>query len=188
MLKIGDFSRLSRISVRMLRHYDEIGLLPPVHIDPDTLYRYYDERQLITAARIAALRDMGFGLSEIGELLPGYGDRSTDSDRTRTGRQRKVLKAIMNKAKTMNTSEKMNFLDTVLPYITTNLNKTEIVKKISELDTYLSWPLEQYIVPQKATQYEMRDGLEVIIVDWEETTKYIHSVIYDGTEAKTSKT
>lgn len=69
MLKIGDFSRLSRISVRMLRHYDEIGLLPPVHIDPDTLYRYYDERQLITAARIAALRDMGFGLSEIGELL-----------------------------------------------------------------------------------------------------------------------
>ena len=77
MLKIGDFSRLSRISVRMLRHYDEIGLLPPVHIDPDTLYRYYDERQLITAARIAALRDMGFSLSEIGELLPGYGDRST---------------------------------------------------------------------------------------------------------------
>ena len=114
--------------------------------------------------------------------------RKTDSDRTRTGRQRKVLKAIMNKAKTMNTSEKMNFLDTVLPYVTTNLNKTEIVKKISELDTYLSLPLEQYIVPQKATQYEMRDGLEVIIVDWEETTKYIHSVIYDGTEAKTSKT
>ena len=114
--------------------------------------------------------------------------RKTDSDRTRTGRQRKVLKAIMNKAKTMNTSEKMNFLDTVLPYVTTNLNKTDIVKKISELDTYLSWPLEQYIVPQKATQYEMRDGLEVIIVDWEETTKYIHSVIYDGTEAKTSRT
>ena len=40
MLKIGDFSRLSRISVRMLRHYDEIGLLRPRHIDPDTLYRY----------------------------------------------------------------------------------------------------------------------------------------------------
>ena len=69
MLKIGDFSRLSRITVRMQRHYDEIGLLPPVHIDPDTLYRYYDARQLITAARIAALRDMGFGLSEIGELM-----------------------------------------------------------------------------------------------------------------------
>lgn len=113
--------------------------------------------------------------------------RKTDSDRTRTGRQRKVLKSIMNKAGTMNTSQKLNFLDTVLPYVTTNLSKSELVKKVSELDTYLSWPLEQYIVPQKATQYEMRDGLEVIIVDWDETTKYIHSVIYDGTEVKTSK-
>ena len=41
MLKIGDFSKLSRVSIRMLRHYDEIGLLKPVWIDPESGYRYY---------------------------------------------------------------------------------------------------------------------------------------------------
>ena len=69
MLKIGEFSKLSRVSIRMLRHYDELGLLHPVRIDPDTGYRYYRESQLPTASRIAALRDMGFGLAAIGELL-----------------------------------------------------------------------------------------------------------------------
>lgn len=56
MLKIGEFSKLSRVSVRMLRHYDEVGLLAPSEVDPMTGYRYYSERQLITAGRIAALR------------------------------------------------------------------------------------------------------------------------------------
>ena len=65
MLKIGEFSKLSRVSVRMLRHYDEIGLLPPASIDSATGYRYYSEDQLPVAGRITALRDIGFGLGEI---------------------------------------------------------------------------------------------------------------------------
>lgn len=56
MLKIGEFSKLSRVSVRMLRHYDEIGLLPPASIDSATGYRYYSEDQLPVAGRITALR------------------------------------------------------------------------------------------------------------------------------------
>ena len=72
MLKIGDFSKLSRISIRMLRHYDEIGLLIPQNIDDFNGYRYYTEDQLPVAGRIAALRDMGFGLSAIGEILKSY--------------------------------------------------------------------------------------------------------------------
>ena len=75
MLKIGEFSKLSRISVRMLRHYDDLGLLRPVETDRFTGYRYYSPEQLQTAARIRTLRDMGFGLSAIGEILPCYGDR-----------------------------------------------------------------------------------------------------------------
>ena len=73
MLKIGTFSKLSRLSIRMLRRYDELGLLQPVHTDPFTGYRYYREEQLTTAGRIAALRDMGFGLSAIGTLLEDGG-------------------------------------------------------------------------------------------------------------------
>ena len=75
MLKIGDFSKLSRVSIRMLRHYDEIGLLKPVWIDPESGYRYYSAEQLPIAGRISALKDMGFGLTAIGEILPCYLDR-----------------------------------------------------------------------------------------------------------------
>ena len=75
MLKIGDFSKLSRISIRMLRHYDEIGLLIPKRTDSFTSYRYYGEDQLMVAGQINALKDMGFGLSTIGEIMRSYGDQ-----------------------------------------------------------------------------------------------------------------
>lgn len=74
MLKIGEFSKLSRVSVRMLRHYDEIGLLKPNAIDSFTGYRYYSEDQLPVAGRIAMLKDMGFGLAAICELLECFDD------------------------------------------------------------------------------------------------------------------
>ena len=69
MLKIGDFSKLSRISIRMLRHYDEIGLLKPGKVDAFTGYRYYEESQLLDAERIQVLKNMGFGLSVIREIM-----------------------------------------------------------------------------------------------------------------------
>lgn len=71
MLKIGDFSKLSRISVRMLRYYDEMGLLRPELTDKFTGYRYYSESQLLAAGHIAALRDMGFSLGEIAAISGG---------------------------------------------------------------------------------------------------------------------
>lgn len=74
MLKIGDFSKLSRISIRMLRHYDGIGLLTPDAVDNFTGYRYYSESQLPLAGRIQALKNLGFGLSMIGEILEKYED------------------------------------------------------------------------------------------------------------------
>ena len=74
MLKIGEFSRLSRVSIRALRRYDEAGLLTPVSTDPFTGYRYYSERQLPIANRIRALRDMGFPLAAVREVLGCYDD------------------------------------------------------------------------------------------------------------------
>lgn len=75
MLKIGDFSKLSRISIRMLRHYDEIGLLAPEMTDHFTGYRYYSEAQLPIANRITNLKEMGFSLAVIAEILKNYSDR-----------------------------------------------------------------------------------------------------------------
>ena len=75
MLKIGDFSKLSRVSIRMLRHYDDLGLLKPAEIDTFTGYRYYREEQLFTVGRITALKDMGFALADIVRILAIYEDR-----------------------------------------------------------------------------------------------------------------
>lgn len=74
MLKIGDFSKLSRISIRMLRHYDEIGLLVPERVEETTGYRYYSETQLPLAGRIGALRALGFSLAVTAEILHSCGD------------------------------------------------------------------------------------------------------------------
>jgi DNA-binding transcriptional MerR regulator len=74
MLRIGDFSKLSRISIRMLRHYDEIGILHPECVDDFTGYRYYSESQLPQAGRIQALKSLGFRLSTIKESFDKYGD------------------------------------------------------------------------------------------------------------------
>jgi DNA-binding transcriptional MerR regulator len=69
MFKIGEFSRLSRVSVRMLRHYDQLGLLTPSQTDSFTGYRYYSADQLPRLNRILALRDLGFSLEQIAEML-----------------------------------------------------------------------------------------------------------------------
>ncbi|HBH3611633.1 TPA: MerR family transcriptional regulator [Clostridioides difficile] len=77
MFKIGDFSKLSKISIRMLRHYDEIGLLTPSHTNKTNGYRYYSADQLSTTNRIHALKDMGFGLYSIKEILTEYNDKES---------------------------------------------------------------------------------------------------------------
>jgi predicted transcriptional regulator YdeE/DNA-binding transcriptional MerR regulator len=71
MLKIGDFSRLAQITIKTLRHYDRLGLLKPVWIDRYTGYRYYDLEQLPRLNRIVALKEMGFSLVQIRNLLEG---------------------------------------------------------------------------------------------------------------------
>ncbi len=69
LLKIGDFSKLSQTTVRMLRHYDDLGLLEPAHIDPFTNYRYYTLEQLSRIHRIVALKELGISLEQIGLML-----------------------------------------------------------------------------------------------------------------------
>ena len=69
MIRIGDFSKLSRVSIKTLRHYDDMGLLKPVEVDRFTGYRYYEFDQLAQLYRILALKDLGFTLEEIGRFL-----------------------------------------------------------------------------------------------------------------------
>lgn len=69
MFRIGEFSHLAQVSVRMLRHYDEIGLLPPAYVDPATGYRSYTSGQLADVYRIIALKDLGLTLEQVQRLV-----------------------------------------------------------------------------------------------------------------------
>jgi DNA-binding transcriptional MerR regulator len=71
MFAIGDFARHGRVSVRMLRHYDAIGLLRPAHVDPFTGYRHYTAAQLARLNRIIALKDLGFTLQQVHNIVDG---------------------------------------------------------------------------------------------------------------------
>lgn len=69
MFRIGEFSRIARVTVDTLRHYDALGLLKPVKVDPFTGYRYYSARQLMSLNHILALKEVGFSLEEIARIL-----------------------------------------------------------------------------------------------------------------------
>ncbi|MET8283029.1 MerR family transcriptional regulator [Micromonospora sp. NPDC005174] len=69
MFTIGDFARLGRVSVRMLRHYDSIGLLRPASVDPHTGYRSYRAEQLRRLNRVIALKELGLTLEQVRAIL-----------------------------------------------------------------------------------------------------------------------
>lgn len=70
MFSIGEFGRHGRVSVRMLRHYDAIGLLRPACVDPATGYRFYQASQLAELNRIIALKDLR--VAELTGVAEGY--------------------------------------------------------------------------------------------------------------------
>jgi DNA-binding transcriptional MerR regulator len=69
MFRIGDFSRLTQVTVKALRHYDDLGLLRPAQVDRENGYRYYSGAQVARLNRILALKELGLTLDQIGPLL-----------------------------------------------------------------------------------------------------------------------
>jgi DNA-binding transcriptional MerR regulator len=78
LVSIGDFSRMTFLSVKALRHYHEVGLLPPAEIDPDTGYRRYGLEQVATAQVIRRLRELGMSLEQVRTVIeaPDVGTRN----------------------------------------------------------------------------------------------------------------
>lgn len=74
MLRIGEFSKLAKVSIKALRYYDKIGLLKPAMIDSATQYRYYTLEQLETVRLISMYKDAGFSNEIISRLIEGKSD------------------------------------------------------------------------------------------------------------------
>jgi DNA-binding transcriptional MerR regulator len=68
-LAIGDFSRMTHLSIKALRHYHDLGLLEPAEIDASSGYRFYTPDQVVSAQVIRRFRDLGMPLEEIKDIL-----------------------------------------------------------------------------------------------------------------------
>jgi DNA-binding transcriptional MerR regulator/effector-binding domain-containing protein len=75
-LTVGEFSRMTHLSVKTLRHYHQVGLLEPAEVNPDTGYRYYTPEQIPQAQVIRRLRDLEMPVPEVKAVL-GADDQST---------------------------------------------------------------------------------------------------------------
>lgn len=72
-MTVGDFSRMTHLSVKTLRHYHEVGLLEPAQVDPSNGYRYYRPEQVPVAQVIRRLRDLGMPVAEVKAVLAADG-------------------------------------------------------------------------------------------------------------------
>ena len=163
MLKIGEFSKLSRVSIRSLRRYDEAGLLAPVSVDPFTGYRYYSESQLPIANRIRALRDMGFPLAAVREVLGCYGD-SGALERCLLLQQalaREAMEVAQRRLRLLDTAlERLRKDETMMKYDVTI--KTLLERQVASVRQILpSYEREGdlwHIYCQETAQMNIRDG------------------------------
>ena len=113
--------------------------------------------------------------------------RSIDSDRKRTGRQRAVLNAMANELRNVSTTQLLELLDTFLPLVTTNFTKAELINQMVNVPKYLGMRVNEDIIPHNAVALTMRDGKEVLILDWKETNAYTHQLLYPGIVPQSAK-
>lgn len=72
MYKIGEFSNMSKTTIKALRYYEKEGLLKPVYVDLNTGYRYYETSQLVEISKIISLRQIGLSIKDIKNIIDGY--------------------------------------------------------------------------------------------------------------------
>ena len=65
MYRIGEFSRMAKVTIKTLRYYEKEALLKPSYVDNYTGYRYYDSKQLIELSKIMMLRQLGLSIKDI---------------------------------------------------------------------------------------------------------------------------
>lgn len=118
MFRIGEFSKLTQVTIRMLRYYDEMGLLKPAEIDPWTNYRMYSVEQIPILNKIVYLRDSGFNVAEIAIALDSKNDdfiieqltkKQDEIERAIQSEKEKLQKIELAKREIKNTRNEMHY-------------------------------------------------------------------------------
>ena len=131
MFKIGEFSHIGRVSTRLLRYYDQLGLLAPGFVDPQTSYRYYTVDQLPRLNRILALKELGFSLEEVESMI--------DSDMS-AGQLRAMLTLKASElAREIETQElRMRFIGSRIDQIEAGDDQVDFMTKHVEAQPFMS--------------------------------------------------
>ena len=105
-------------------------------------------------------------------------ERHLDSDRGRTGRQRKLLNAISDKFRNASFGTMTDMLDTILPLVTTNMTKAEIIGQIAKVPQYLAMPVKEDIIPHNPLELTLKGDFDVLLINWQESNAYLHRLLY----------
>jgi DNA-binding transcriptional MerR regulator len=143
MFRIGEFSKIAQVSGRLLRYYDEIGLLSPEATDPESGYRFYSAQQLPRLNHILVLKELGLSLEQIARLV----DQHTSIDEIRG------MLALRKAQIEQTVQEEM----TRLRVVESRLQQIDTYGQIQEPDVVLkAVPAQQFLALR-----EMLSGLDV---------------------------
>lgn len=167
MLKIGDFSKLSQISIRMLRYYDELDILKPSNLDENTGYRFYSAEQLETASTLQKLKSLGFSNKEVKKILE---DRSVENVKSHFDERARLLleelKSLQKASIEMQELVQDDFDKLEYHALLKKIPKRKVIrfrKKVpSYMDEYLLWD-ELYTYMKKENISPLKDGYQMAI-------------------------
>lgn len=147
--KIGDFSRRTKLSPRALRHYEVLGLLSP-SVNPDNGYRYYNDASLLQVEKIKSFKELGFSLSDIGELLKLDFQVDYHSIQKSLRSQLKALQkeAILAQQKIQKTSDLLSALEKIETSKPLDQNERRMVMESIREDVLTQLKLKQKISPK----------------------------------------
>jgi len=137
MLKIGEFSKLSHLTVKALRFYEKEGILMPAAIDEWTGYRYYETSQLNKAAAIKAYRQLDLSIEEIKAIFSGADVKPILSEKADTLiAEKKRIDALLSVIKSILEEDKMNYQVTekIIPETTVYYAETTLKKYQDSMD------------------------------------------------------
>ena len=140
----------------------------------------------LTAAEAKVLREHFGGFKSAGvynlngeQALLYVRTRKIDTDRERTGRQRKLLISLATKARSLSVADYPRLLERILPLVSTDFTKTELLGQLASVPTYLGWNFEQHLIPAKPYKLVLRDNFEVILMNWPYEVDYLHEIMYE---------
>jgi len=178
-LTIGIVARRSGVSVRMLRHYDAIGLLRPARRNASG-YRLYAPADLARLQAIVALRQLGFGLAEIGELLAGgrltpaealaWRLERLDADIERRERLRVTLRGLLDR-----------LAGHEQPSIDDLLDSMKEMTAMERIEAYYSE--EQLAELARKREALGEDGLQRVQAEWASLIEEVKGLMADGVPA-----